>query len=167
MNCQNCQKSEASVHVTDISGHGTPQKQVQLRHLCEPCARNLELVVSSNVLKVWKLLRQSADRARAEGGLSCPECGMSLGEFRSKGRFGCARDYEVFRAHIEPLLLRVHNAKAHRGRLPGVDGAELERRQHLTDLRSKLEVAIRDEAYESAARIRDAIQELEGQARAH
>jgi protein arginine kinase activator len=86
---------------------------------------------------------------------------MSLAEFRSKGRLGCPRDYEVFRAHLEPLLLRVHSAKEHRGRLPGNTEAVRSRTQQLTTLKAKLEAAIREEAYESAARLRDEIQELE------
>jgi protein arginine kinase activator len=91
---------------------------------------------------------------------------MSLAEFRSKGRLGCPKDYEVFRAHLDPLLLRVHNASAHRGRLPGMDEGTRQRLQQLSDLRAKLEAAIREEAYESAARLRDEIQELEAQPRA-
>ena len=91
------------------------------------------------------------------------ESGMSLAEFRNKGRFGCPKDYEVFRAHIEPLLLRVHSARAHRGRLPGMDEVSRKRLQQITDLRTKLEAAIREEAYESAARLRDEIQVLEAQ----
>ena len=38
-----------------------------------------------------------------------------------------------------------------------------QRLRHLSDLRTKLEAAIREEAYESAARLRDEIQELEAQ----
>ena len=112
-------------------------------------------------LQVWKLLKESAKRARQESSVACPECGMTLAEFRSKGRLGCPHDYEVFAAHLKPLLLRVHNAAQHRGRLPGQDEGTRRRRQRLSDLRSKLEAAIREEAYESAAQLRDEIQELE------
>jgi protein arginine kinase activator len=138
------------------------------KHLCEACARSLELpsaplVIGKGGPEFWKLLRQSAQKARAEGSLACPQCGMSLAEFRSKGRFGCPKDYEIFRAHIEPLLLRVHNAQTHRGRLPGLEAKGPVLAQQLSDLRSKLEAAIREEAYESAARLRDEIQELEAQ----
>lgn len=164
MICQLCKKSPATVHVTEIKSSEAPAPSVQQQHMCEGCARSLELptapvVIAKGAPEIWKLLRQSAQKARAEGSLACPQCGMSLAEFRNKGRFGCPKDYEVFRSHIEPLLLRVHNARAHRGRVPGQD----ERTQHLSDLRSKLEAAIRDEAYESAARLRDEIQELEAQ----
>jgi protein arginine kinase activator len=188
MICELCNKHPATVHVTELtkgppgsvkasgsgpgsSGKGQPGKStpgplVKQKHLCEACAQSLELphapvVLNKGVLDIWKLLRQSAEKARAEGSLTCPDCGMSLAEFRSKGRLGCPKDYEVFRAHLEPLLLRVHNAKEHRGRIPGLDDAQRSRRRQLTDLRARLEAAVREEAYEDAARLRDEIQQLE------
>jgi protein-arginine kinase activator protein McsA len=64
-------------------------------------------------------LQQSA-RAQAQAtSLACPDCGMTLAEFRSKGRLGCPRDYEIFREHLDPLIERIHNAKHHLGRGPG------------------------------------------------
>lgn len=171
MNCELCNKQPATVHVTEIQ-HLQPKSTVQQRHMCEACARALELPSVPVVIaktapeippEILKLLRQSAQKARADGSLACPQCGMSLAEFRSKGRFGCPKDYEVFRAHIEPLLLRVHSARTHRGRLPGMDEDSRQRLQQISDLRSKLEAAIREEAYENAARLRDEIQVLEAQ----
>jgi protein arginine kinase activator len=173
MICELCQKQAANVHVTEITH--APKAAVVQRHMCEACARSLELPSVPVVIaksapeippEVLKWLRQSAQRARADGSLVCPQCGMSLAEFRSKGRFGCAKDYEVFRAHVEPLLLRVHNARAHRGRLPGMDESSLRRQRSISDLRTKLEAAIREEAYESAARLRDQIQQLEASPKA-
>jgi protein arginine kinase activator len=173
MICELCNKGPATVHVTEIhSVKGAKEPTLQQRHMCEACARSLELpstpvaFAKSLPVQLQKLLRQSAQRAQAEGSLVCPSCGMSLAEFRSKGRFGCARDYEVFRTHIDPLLLRVHNAQSHRGRVPGGEAQpKVDLDRQLSDLRTKLEAAIREEAYESAARLRDEIQELEAQPR--
>lgn len=166
MICELCQKNPATVHVTEITQPEPGKSSVLQKHMCEACAQALELpaapaTAAKATPDIWKLLRQSAQKARAEGSLACPECGMSLAEFRSKGRFGCAKDYEVFRAHIEPLLLRVHNAREHRGRRPNEDEFVRQRMQQLSDLRSKLEAAVREEAYEHAARLRDEIQGLE------
>jgi len=166
MICELCKKQTAMVHVTEISRQEGAAALVQQKDVCEGCAQSLDLpnapvAMNKGVLDIWKLLRQSAQKARAEGSLTCPQCGMSLAEFRSKGRLGCPHDYEVFHAHLEPLLLRVHNAKEHRGRVPGQSATDCERTRHLSDLRAKLEAAIREEAYESAARLRDQIQELE------
>jgi len=155
--CELCQKKQASVRVTELTGHPGAQTATD-KLLCETCAETLA-VPSLQVLKasdIWKQLQKAAQK-RLEGGPTCPDCGMTLAEFRSRGRFGCPKDYQVFRAHIEPLLLRVHNAQEHKGRLPGEDAAT----RMLSDLRYRLEQAVRSEAYESAARLRDEIQGLE------
>ena len=70
-------------------------------------------------LEIWKLLHATAQRQQRESSLSCPDCGMTLAEFREKGRLGCPRDYEIFRDHLDQLLGRVHNSDRHTGRLPG------------------------------------------------
>jgi protein arginine kinase activator len=169
MQCQVCQKNPATVHVTEIAE--TPGKdgnagsrEVSEQHLCEVCAAKVDLPVTPAIVKsaqdIWKLLQISAQQTKKRGP-ACPECGMSLDEFRKKGRLGCARDYEVFKHHIGDLLERVHGARAHVGRVPGTTEAESLRSQRLTLLKQQLEDAIRSEAYESAARLRDEIKALD------
>jgi protein arginine kinase activator len=175
MICENCLKNVASVHVTEIvqavslptsaeSGADAGQK-VREQHLCEACAQNMDLphvpVAKKSMADIWKLLQISAQQTRKKPALTCPDCGMTLDEFRKKGRLGCAKDYEVFAAHIGELLERVHGARTHVGRVPGTSEAELERIKRLNELKSQLEVAIRDEAYESAARLRDELKALD------
>lgn len=172
MNCQICQKLSAIVHVTEVTtkleadGHVTSVPTAE-KHLCGECAKTLDLPFTPKVFKspidIGKLLYQSAKQAHKQAGLRCPDCGMTLAEFRSKGRLGCPKDYEVFWEHLVPLLHRVHNAAEHTGRLPGQDEHAARRKRHLTELRSQLEAAIREEAYEDAAQLRDEIQALEVQ----
>ncbi len=191
MICQNCLKNVATVHVTEIlqpedsppdstgasaaastpasaqaAGPASTPMTVQERHLCEICAQSLDLpnmpASKKTVADIWKLLQISAQSTRKKGGQTCPSCGMTLDEFRKKGRLGCAKDYEVFAAHIGDLLERVHGARTHVGRIPGTSEADLERLKRLSDLRSQLDTAIREEAYESAARLRDELKTLEG-----
>ncbi len=82
-------------------------------------------------------------------------------QFRSRGRLGCPRCYEMFRQSLLPLLERVHDGTTHRGRCPGkptiVNAGDEE---HLIDLRSSLRDAINAENYELAARLRDQIRQL-------
>jgi protein arginine kinase activator len=187
MICQNCLKNVATVHVTEIvqpevgvalekpgpdaSGKAAQaadgsSKSVQEQHLCEVCAQSMDLphmpASKKTVADIWKLLQLSAQQTRKKGGQTCPSCGMTLDEFRKKGRLGCAKDYEVFGAHIGDLLERVHGARTHVGRIPGTSEADLEKQKRLLDLRSQLDTAIREEAYESAARLRDELKTLEG-----
>jgi protein arginine kinase activator len=171
MICQSCQKNPASVHVTEIvevageeGKEKKPRQEVHEQHLCETCAASVDLphapAMKKSAADIWKLLQISAQQTKRRPSPACPDCGMSLDEFRKKGRLGCARDYEVFKNHIGELLERVHGARAHVGRVPGTSEADSLRSQRLSTLKQRLDEAIRSEAYESAARLRDEIKSL-------
>jgi protein arginine kinase activator len=126
MKCESCQQNEARVHILDLAdpAPGTPGPAgpiARQRHLCDQCARDQKLAlpqVKKQPLDIWKLLQHAGQKQRRETQLTCPDCGMTLAEFREKGRLGCPKDYEVFAVHLQPLLERIHNAKQHHGRLP-------------------------------------------------
>jgi len=185
MICQNCLKNVATVHVTEIveavpsqpgatdskkapKSPGPPQvaeRTVHEQHLCDVCAQTMDLphtpAAKKTVADIWKLLQLSAQQTRKKPSQTCPACGMTLDEFRKKGRLGCPKDYEIFGTHIGDLLERVHGARTHVGRVPGTSEAEMERIKRVSDLRARLDAAVRDEAYESAARLRDELKALE------
>ena len=117
MLCQVCKQNDASVHVTEVNQvfHPDPQggKEIaklsaQERHLCEACAQAAKLPhqPAGGVAEIWKLLQASQQKRqkRETAGLTCPECGMTLRDFRQRGRLGCAKDYEVFGAQLRDLL---------------------------------------------------------------
>lgn len=171
MICQNCLKNAATVHVTEIAedvpvleSSAPAKKTVSEQHLCDGCAQAMDLPHTAAAKKaqadIWKLL-QLSKQTRKKSGQTCATCGMTLDEFRKKGRLGCAKDYEVFGAHLGDLLERVHGARTHVGRVPGSSEADVERMRRVIELRSRLDHAIREEAYESAARLRDELRTLE------
>ena len=165
MICQSCQKNQASVHITEIVDYHTESARplgCEERHLCEQCADFGKLplkpvIAKKSAVDIWKLLKQSARRNQE---VSCGQCGMGLREFRSRGRLGCPQCYEAFARHLTPILHRMHNSVQHAGRLPGMDARELERQQQLHQLEQRLASAVREEAYESAAQLRDQIEAL-------
>ncbi len=169
--CQICQKHRATVHVIDVKtepvseGGGVLSRASSERHVCPFCAQGLFSIVVTVSAKVppgvGKLLQYA--RLASSPGPVCPDCGMTLADFRSKGRLGCPKDYEIFWPFVRPLLERVHNTSTHVARAAQPAGeAEAESAPSLlTDLRAKLQTAIQQEAYEHAAELRDAIQELE------
>lgn len=176
MFCQVCHKNHATVHVTEIAparpdengsgGNGSAgSAHVIEKHLCEICAQSLQVNVQAQTKKtiseIWALLQQSAQKARRRATVTCSRCGTSLEEFRRRGRLGCPECYRAFGREIGDLLERVHGARKHEGRLPGVSEEELDRRERLAVLRRRLEVAVREEDYETAAQLRDEIQAAE------
>lgn len=165
--CEHCHKNVATVTVIEIQprgSEGNPPATSQ-QHFCEICAQSKSLphvkVAQKTLGDIWKLLQASGQKTQRSEGLTCPECGMTREELRTRGRIGCAKDYEVFARDIGEILERVHGSREHVGRIPGLSTAELDRMQAITALKRELDAAIREEAYESAARIRDELQALD------
>lgn len=162
--CTACQKAIATVFVMDLSEGAVTGSQ----HVCAACAEQLGIAsgkppkFSAEILEdlLGGLKGQRSRPRRAE---ACPGCGMTPEEFRQKGRLGCPRCYEAFRTELMPLLQRIHEAQTHRGRLPATTAEAPPARDAsaLTDLRKRLEDAVRGEHYEEAARLRDELRRAE------
>ncbi|MEO0651450.1 MAG: UvrB/UvrC motif-containing protein [Planctomycetota bacterium] len=160
--CEVCNEREARVHVTDVAGPAAPDEAYEFteQHLCHQCASSLDLPhvpTKPEIHQIWQLLGQVQKAPRSEPATTCPHCGMTLAEFRSKGRLGCAHDYEVFGEHLAPLLERIHNASQHVGRKPGDEPLEEPSESDQTDLERELREAVAAEDYERAAALRDAL----------
>jgi protein arginine kinase activator len=170
MQCEICQENQASVYVTDlIAAPETPHGElgeVSLRHMCSSCAADLNLphgqLPGQNKAMLFKLLQKTAKASKTPSGPSC-KCGMTLQELRTQGRLGCQECYQVFRPYLVPLFLRMHQATEHTGRAPGTDAKKVALTARMEKLRDLLGVAIRDEDYEDAARLRDELTQLESQ----
>jgi protein arginine kinase activator len=156
MKCQRCPK-QATLHITEVLG----DDRFEEVHLCEECAKKY---LVEPVKKATAPKPAAAPAAAPEppvAGPTCAACGVSYLEFRNQGRFGCAHDYDAFKAELLPLLESIHGEVRHAGktprRLPRTQGAQLE----LTNLRRRLQELVTAENYEEAARVRDRIKELE------
>src|SRR5689334_12013623 len=111
--CQNCKKSRATVHLTEIDHQNHRRQEL---HLCENCARESGMPQKHDTIAISLPTAPSASASEkilstkgTSRDLKCPECGMTWQEFRVKGRFGCANDYKVFEDALVPLLEKVHN----------------------------------------------------------
>ncbi len=149
MKCQQC-PNRAVIHITEIHG---PQ-QVEDVHLCEECA--------AKYLQEKPLVPAPTPPPSAVNNKMCPACGLTFALFRSQGRFSCPHDYDAFAEEVLPLLENLHNATQHRGKSPQHRVAALSHQAELTRLRQQLQLLVREERYEEAARVRDRIRELEG-----
>ncbi len=93
--------------------------------------------------------------------MECPGCGLPRAELRKEGRMGCAECYEAFHDEVKTLVSGMGGAASHRGKYPS---KILQYKTFLIDrekLKERLQQAVRDEDYETAATLRDRIQELE------
>ena len=187
MDCQCCQKKPAQIRICDIEENAMSGQF----NVCADCwifvKRYLfdaarPLAPTADVIAEVRNLLSAKDGAlvvpvppgelaplgKAEEVPVCPDCGMTLTEFKQKGRLGCPRDYDVFGPHLEKLLERLHDVSPprHKGRAPqGSASAEEEmlREHEVSALRDKLSQAVSVENYELAAQLRDRISQLEKQ----
>ncbi|MGL4942727.1 MAG: UvrB/UvrC motif-containing protein [Thermoguttaceae bacterium] len=176
MKCQKCDKP-AIYHITELTG-GKPHEL----HLCEDHAKNYlsETTESSDpVATVAATLAQELGQSNEMGDAAiedlkrldretCPMCGVTFFDFRSKGRFGCPHDYVTFARQLEPLMMNIHGGSEHVGKIPKRRG-----RQSLTDenhgdhrmllirLRREMNDAVTTENYELASKLRDQIKKIE------
>jgi protein arginine kinase activator len=157
MLCQFCGKNPATIHFTEIKDDVKREL-----HICETCADKKGLSSSGSLPPMLLDLMQSGRREGAEEDLKCPHCGVTFGEFRVKGRFGCPHDYEAFAEPLGPLLEKIHGGRVHVGRLPrGHETIDTGLADRLLRLRRELKDSVKMENYEDAARLRDEIQGLE------
>lgn len=165
MLCDDCQKNEACIHITQISAEGRFHK-----NLCEDCAGKYgELTSPPNekAFTVNDFLKGFLGKPIPEAsmieaqGLTCPNCGMLYQDFAHTGKLGCSACYDVFRNFLSPLLTRIHGASIHSGKIPKRSGGALVIQQQISTLKAKLQAAVQAEEYEKAVEYRDAIRALE------
>lgn len=94
--------------------------------------------------------------------LVCQNCGRSFLQFRESSKFGCADCYDYFEEWLEPLLERLHKATQHEGKVPRTGTARAKIRREIQQLRRDKENAVSREDFETAARLRDRIRQLQG-----
>ena len=150
--CGRCSKP-AVLHITELR-----QGDVKALHLCEVCAK--EYLSQSPAEQVEPtpddVTSESADDLDGIDQQSCPSCGITFKDFRAGGRLGCPQDYTVFEDELLPLLENIHGETDHS-----------QRQVKLIKLRSDLRVAVEEERYEVAAKIRDEIQSISSENSSH
>jgi len=157
--CQHCNQAKATVHITDTM----PEKRE--RHLCEECAEKEGVIIKQQHHTTNAILQEFIKHKAGLQGVddrSCPRCGLTFRDFRLKGQLGCPYDYEVFRPLLKPLIERAHEgATQHIGKVPGTADETVQKHTAMLRLRRELEEAVDQEDYETAARLRDQLRELE------
>lgn len=178
MKCEQC-NNEATVHELIVSG-GVPTE----RHLCEACAREHGIVTGSPAPVTEFLVKIAEAAAKSPGTTAtapaaCPACGTTFADFKHSGRLGCAECYKRFEQQLTPILDRAHQGATHHvGKVPvrmmrgAGDAGDLQARaaavaaaearaEEIRRLREDLDRAVKGEAYERAAEIRDRLRQLQ------
>ena len=157
-------ENEATVHLTEIR-----EGKKHEMHLCERCASEKGLPGKSH-FSISDLLHGIASQAQAQSQKSkrsretaCPNCGATLSQFQSSGRFGCPECYVTFKDDVQGLVEKIHDSSQHVGKVPRRVSSEISLQKDIRQLQLDLKKAVKREDYEKAAAIRDQINQLEEQ----
>lgn len=166
MQCENCQKNIATIHLTEIVNG-----QRSEMHLCENCASEQGIVIKSQIPINELLSSLLASQPPPEQLLTdteqqriCPNCGFTLEQFRKEAVLGCPADYQVFEKALLPLIRKAHDGQTvHCGKVPSKMPKDTKRQIKLANLRQQLDSAVQREDYERAGELRDKINQIEKQ----
>ncbi len=163
MLCEKCRQSEATVHITRVV-NGSRQD----RHYCEACATTQETLdfdtpfaANSFLTSLIESIQSTPIKVNYIKTTTCTKCGMNYGRFRQTGRLGCDECYQAFGDKLAPLIKRVQGFDRHTGKAPRRAGGALRLKREIEGLKAELQQALAEEAYETAALLRDRIRALE------
>ncbi|MBW8038625.1 MAG: DNA helicase UvrBC [Planctomycetes bacterium] len=170
MQCQICNKNDATIHLTEIVD-GVRSEM----HICENCAQDQGIAVKSqiplNELLSSLLAVQPTDEelfgpSEKMTSTSCSNCGFTLDQFRKEAVLGCPYDYEVFEKPLRRLIKKAQNGKTtHCGKVPSKTSVGTKKQMKLITLKQRLDEALQTEDYELAAKLRDKIKKCETQSK--
>jgi len=175
MLCQDCNKNEATVHLTQIVNN-----QKTMLNLCKQwiSARGFHSPLENVPFPLAEILSgfasspQGAPPVDTGDPLTCPGCGLTFQAFTRQGRFGCGECYKAFRSRLEPIMRKIHGASLHRGQRPVtvIDGAADDDAIPVKEeerLEAELAKAIESEDFERAAEIRDKLKTIREESSLH
>lgn len=162
MLCDICKKNVATVHLTQMVEGKT--KKVDL---CEGCSKEkgVDDPTGFSLADLLLGLGAAQEIEQASGGaeIKCPHCGFTQADFKKAGRLGCAECYKVFSEGLETLLKTMHKGTRHVGKVPQVYKQSQDLADKLKSLQKKLEKAISEEDFETAATLRDELKAVRAQ----
>ena len=182
MLCENCKKREANVRYSEnVNG---VKKEL---NLCEECSRELGITNNmdfrmptfdfsnffgsfledfSNSSDFMPLLSEIKQ-------VKCDSCNSTFDDIINTGRYGCPNCYDVFEDRMDPILKKLQGSNRHNGRLGKISENKVKfdkskdnnsndnAKSKLEKLQEDLKLAIKEERYEEAAKIRDEIKKEE------
>lgn len=94
--------------------------------------------------------------------IKCPVCKTTLREFKNTQRLGCPNCYETFREEISSLVKRIAPYNTHKQDKINSKSEKLDKSDKIAKLREELRLAVKEERYEDAGKLKKQIEKLEG-----
>ena len=93
--------------------------------------------------------------------ITCSVCNTSFEEYKKTGKLGCSKCYSTFEKQLKPILEGIYGYSEHIGKFPKNKCKDTEVIRTVEQLKEQLNIAIQEEEYEQAAKLRDEILQLE------
>ncbi len=93
--------------------------------------------------------------------ITCNFCNTSFDEYKKTGKLGCGKCYSTFLKQLKPIIEGIYGYSEHIGKFPKNEFKDTEIVKTVEQLKEKLNMAIQEEEYEQAAKLRDEILQLE------
>lgn len=156
MKCDACNAKEASVFLTQII-----QNKMQKVNLCIACAKakGVNDPLGFQLTEHLEGVGETKQESFFAEGSKCPVCGFTQADLKKTGRLGCSNCYGVFFDTLLEMLKKLHKGTKHLGKMPAKLRSANEENFKIRALEEDLEQAVKGEAYEQAAKIRDAIKQ--------
>lgn len=165
--CDYCQKPATVTFTKVINGES------QEVSLCASCCKlhgnlfdfpfieeektSAHLPVASFNLPGLKHLGKEEDKGQ------CPHCGMGIEWMKKTGKMGCSHCYTRFKTILESSLVSMHHGQEHCGHVPPFFREKKRLLEQQTSLRKAMEKAVKEEDYEKALELRNALKHLGAQ----
>jgi len=163
MNCQKCNKNQATIHLTQI----VDNKKITFS-ICKECAAemgfhspldNVPFPLAEILSGMVQGQLQQADSHQMPE-VTCPNCGLTFEAFSRQGRFGCGQCYSAFRPRLDAIMRKLHGSSLHKGKLPVPDEDHKQSVKEEERLEVELKKAIDTEDFERAADLRDKLKTI-------
>lgn len=160
MLCQKCNKNEAYVYYNQISNG----ENIDI-YLCEECFReypkiDFDMYLPFSIKDIFSNLDHDSIK-RIEDKVRCEKCNSTYKEIKISGKIGCSDCYKVFKDDINKVITSIHGYKKYVGKVPKKSFRIVNVQNEIKTLKMDLQIAIVNEEFEHAAKIRDKIKVLE------
>ncbi|MCL2098808.1 MAG: UvrB/UvrC motif-containing protein [Oscillospiraceae bacterium] len=120
------------------------------------------MLFENNGFDLFKALSFGYIPAVSTESKTCPLCGANFMQLIKSGKIGCGECYSVFKAELEPTIIKLHGRVKHTGKIPKNLESAIGLKRKTEELNVRLKKLIELQKFEEAALVRDEINHLTG-----
>lgn len=151
MICDKCKKNKANFQYSQVI-NGLKVDY----NLCKNCFNNINYSNS-----FFYNFFPNSDLVDSYNSYVCNICGNTFEQFKNIGKMGCSNCYNTFREKLNSIFNNVQEKNIHTGKVPKNLETYKPNLDNIKLLKEKLNIAVKNEDYEEAIKIRDKIKEIE------